>query len=110
MVGSFLMLFAAVFLNIIGLNIGKWLQNAGGVGTYIPLLMLIGIGAYVWRVHGSATHFTASNMRPVWDWGTVNFWPQIAFAFTALELCSTMSEEVHEPHKTFLEQSWDPEF
>jgi amino acid transporter len=101
MVGSFLMLFAAVFLNIIGLNIGKWLQNAGGVGTYIPLLMLIGIGAYVWRAHGSATHFTASNMRPVWDWGTVNFWPQIAFAFTALELCSTMSEEVHEPHKTF---------
>ncbi len=78
----FLLLFAAVFLNIIGLNIGKWLQNAGGVGTYIPLLMLVGIGAYVWRTHGSATHFTASNMRPVWNWGTVNFWPQIAFAFS----------------------------
>ncbi len=27
----------AVLLNIIGLNIGKWLQNAGGVGTYLPL-------------------------------------------------------------------------
>jgi len=40
-------------------------------------------------------------MMPVWNWGTVNFWPQIAFAFTALELCSTMSEEVHEPHRTF---------
>ena len=26
----------AVVLNIIGLNIGKWLQNAGGVGTYVP--------------------------------------------------------------------------
>ena len=99
--GSFAMLFAAVFLNIIGLNIGKWLQNAGGVGTYVPLLMLIGLGAYVWRLHGSATHFTWSNMMPVWNWGTVNFWPQIAFAFTALELCSTMSEEVREPHKTF---------
>jgi len=99
--GSFAMLFAAVFLNIIGLNVGKWLQNAGGIGTYVPLLMLIGMGGYVWRVHGSATHFTWSNMMPVWNWGTVNFWPQIAFAFTALELCSTMSEEVREPHKTF---------
>ena len=99
--GSFIMLFAAVFLNIIGLNIGKWLQNAGGVGTYIPLVMLIGLGAYVWHAHGSVTHFTRSNMMPVWNWGTVNFWPQIAFAFTALELCSTMSEEVREPHKTF---------
>jgi glutamate:GABA antiporter len=101
LIGSFAMLFAAMLLNIIGLNIGKWLQNAGGVGTYAPLLMLIGMGAYLWRVHGSATHFTWSNMMPVWNWGTVNFWPQIAFAFTALELCSTMSEEVREPHKTF---------
>jgi glutamate:GABA antiporter len=101
LIGSFAMLFLAVFLNIIGLNVGKWLQNAGGVGTYAPLLMLIGMGAYLWRVHGSATHFTWSNMMPVWNWGTVNFWPQIAFAFTALELCSTMSEEVREPHKTF---------
>ncbi|HXW61133.1 MAG TPA: APC family permease [Candidatus Acidoferrales bacterium] len=101
LVGSFIMLFAAVFLNLIGLNIGKWLQNAGGVGTYVPLLMLIALGGYLWHVHGSATHFTWSNMMPVWNWGTVNFWPQIAFAFTALELCSTMSEEVREPHKTF---------
>jgi glutamate:GABA antiporter len=100
-VGSFIMLFAAVFLNIIGLNVGKWLQNAGGVGTYVPLVMLIGLGAYAWHAHGSVTHFTRSNMMPVWDWGTVNFWPQIAFAFTALELCSTMSEEVRDPHKTF---------
>jgi len=98
---SIVMLFSAVWLNIIGLNIGKWLQNAGGVGTYVPLMMLIGLGAYLWRAHGSQTHFTVSNMMPVWNWGTVNFWPQIAFAFTALELCSTMSEEVHEPHRTF---------
>ena len=99
--GSFLLLGIAVWLNIIGLNIGKWLQNAGGIGTYVPLLMLVGMGVYVWHEHGSATHFTFSNMLPAWDWGTVNFWPQIAFAFTALELCSTMSEEVRDPQKTF---------
>ncbi len=98
---AIVMLFAAVLLNIIGLNIGKWLQNAGGVGTYLPLMMLIGLGAYLWHARGSTTHFTSHNMMPVWNWGTVNFWPQIAFAFTALELCSTMSEEVHEPHRTF---------
>jgi amino acid transporter len=95
------MLGAAVWLNIIGLNIGKWLQNAGGVGTYVPLMMLIGLGAYLWHARGSMTQFTMRNMMPLWNWDTVNFWPQIAFAFTALELCSTMSEEVREPHKTF---------
>ena len=41
LIGSFVLLFVAVYLNIIGLRIGKWLQNAGGVGTYVPLLMLV---------------------------------------------------------------------
>ena len=31
----------------------------------------------------------------------MNFWPQIAFAFTGLELVSMMSEEIREPRKTF---------
>jgi amino acid transporter len=101
LVGSFVILFAAVFLNIIGLNVGKWLQNAGGVGTYVPLLMLVGIAGYLWHVHGAAEHFTWAAMRPSWNWQTVNFWPQIAFAFTGLELCSAMSEEVRDPRRTF---------
>jgi len=97
---SLSLLLVAVILNIIGLNIGKWLQNAGGVGTYVPLLMLVGIAAVVsWR-HGSVTHFTVSNMLPAWNWDTVNFWSQIAFAFTGLELVSAMSEEVRDPRRT----------
>ena len=81
---SIALLVVAVVLNIIGLNIGKWLQNAGGVGTYVPLLMLVGISALVVFRHGSATHFTWHNMIPALNWGTVNFWSQIAFAFTGL--------------------------
>ena len=46
---SLAMLLAAVVLNIIGLNIGKWLQNAGGVGTYLPLLILAGVAMVVCR-------------------------------------------------------------
>jgi amino acid transporter len=97
---SLSLLLVAVVLNIIGLNIGKWLQNAGGVGTYVPLLMLAAIAALVtWR-YGSATHFTVANMMPSWNWDTVNFWSQIAFAFTGLELVSAMSEEVRDPRRT----------
>lgn len=100
LVVSLAMLLVAVALNIIGLNIGKWLQNAGGVGTYAPLVILAAVAAIVsWR-HGSATHFTIANMLPAWNWDTVNFWSQIAFAFTGLELVSAMSEEVHDPRRT----------
>jgi glutamate:GABA antiporter len=100
LVVSLAILLVAVVLNIVGLNIGKWLQNAGGVGTYLPLLMLVGIAVVVcWR-SGSATHFTVANMMPTWNWSTVNFWSQIAFAFTGLELVSAMSEEVRDPRRT----------
>ena len=94
------LLIVAVVLNIIGLNIGKWLQNAGGVGTYVPLLILVVVAGLVAFRHGSATHFTARNMLPTWNWDTVNFWSQIAFAFTGLELVSAMSEEVRDPRRT----------
>jgi amino acid transporter len=99
--GSFALFFVAVFMNIIGLRIGKWLQNAGAVGTFVPLVMLIVAAACVWYRHGSVTQFTWSNIQPHWNWDTVNFWPQIAFAFGGLELVSSMSEEVKNPRKTF---------
>lgn len=101
LIGSFVLLFVAVFMNIIGLRIGKWLQNAGGVATFLPLMMLVAIAFIVWLRQGSVTHFSWSNMLPHWDWSTVNFWPQIAFAFAGLELVSCMSEEIREPRKTF---------
>jgi glutamate:GABA antiporter len=94
------LLFVAVVLNIIGLNIGKWLQNAGGVSTYLPLLMLVAIAAALWSRHDSIAHITWTSMKPVWNWDTVNFWSQIAFAFTGLELVSAMSAEVHNPQRT----------
>jgi amino acid transporter len=93
-------LLIAVGLNIIGLNIGKWLQNAGGVSTYAPLLMLVVLGGFLWLRHGSVTHLTWANVLPVWNWDTVNFWSQIAFAFSGLELVSAMSQEVRDPQRT----------
>lgn len=94
------LLLVAVILNILGLNIGKWLQNAGGAATYLPLVMLVGVAALVWMRHGSVTHFSLGNIMPVWNWDTVNFWSSIAFAFTGLELVSAMSAEVRDPQRT----------
>ena len=100
LVVSLALLLVAVILNIIGLNIGKWLQNAGGLSTYLPLLILVAIAAFLALRHGSVTAFTRTNVLPVWNWDTVNFWSQIAFAFTGLELVSAMSAEIHNPQRT----------
>jgi glutamate:GABA antiporter len=100
LIGSMILLLVAVGFNIIGLNIGKWLQNAGGVSTYLPLVILTVLGAVLWFHHGSVSQFTWASMKPSWSWDTVNFWSQIAFAFTGLELVSAMSQEIREPRKT----------
>jgi amino acid transporter len=100
-IGSLVLLAIAVGLNIVGLNIGKWLQNAGGVATYLPLLILAVVGATFAAKHGVATQLTAHNIKPVWNWGTVNFWSQIAFAFSGMELICAMSDEVKDPRRTF---------
>lgn len=98
--GSLGLLFVAVIFNIIGLHVGKWLQNAGGVSTYVPLLILVGVAGVLWMRQGPITHFTWANSMPTWNWDTVNFWSQIAFAFTGLELVSAMSGEIRDPRKT----------
>src|SRR5215472_21080 len=100
---SIALLGVAVVLNLVGLDIGKWLQNAGGVATYVPLLMLAGIAWYVGSHQGTATHFSWKSSMLPWppDIDKLNFWSNIAFAFTGMELVCAMSEEVREPRKTF---------
>ena len=94
------LLWVSIALNIIGLNIGKWLQNIGGVATYVPLTILAVVALLVWKRHGAATPLTWANIQPHWSWDTVNFWSQIAFAFTGLELVSAMSEEIRDAQRT----------
>lgn len=98
--GSLGLLLVAVAFNIVGLNVGKWLQNAGGVATYAPLMILVGIAGILAFRQPSMTHFSWSGALPVWNWDTVNFWSQIAFAFTGLELVSAMSGEIRDPRRT----------
>jgi amino acid transporter len=96
------LLAVASILNLVGLNVGKWLQNAGGVSTYVPLTMLVLIAAAVnFYSHGAVIPVNWSNLRPTLDLGALNFWSSIAFAFTGMELVCTMSEEVRDPRRTF---------
>jgi len=52
---------------------------------------------------GTATHFSWHSVMLDWppDIDKLNFWSNIAFAFTGMELVCAMSEEVREPRKTF---------
>ncbi|MEP6618693.1 MAG: APC family permease [bacterium] len=95
-------LWLAVLINIVGVGTGKWLQNAGGLGTYLPGVVLIVLGAVAMLTgHPSANPMTAQNVVP--DLGHLsglNLWASIAFAFAGLELSSAMGGEVRDPRRT----------
>ena len=37
----------AVTMNVVGLNVGKWLNNVGAMASWIPAAVLIVLGAVV---------------------------------------------------------------
>src|SRR5437764_3428315 len=93
-------LWIATVINIVGAGTGKWLQNAGGVGTYVPGLILILLGVYGAVTASPANEFSAATLKPdLGDLPALNLLASIAFAFAGLELASTMGDEVENPRR-----------
>src|SRR6267378_2281206 len=39
----------AVTMNVVGLNVGRWLNNVGAIAGWTPALLLIALGIVAWR-------------------------------------------------------------
>ena len=89
----------ATWLNVVGLGVGKWLHNAGGLGTWIPILLLVVMAAVALARFGPATEIAASDLVPKTSLGDMIFWSTIAFGFAGLETASLMSEEIVDPRQ-----------
>src|SRR5438132_13288756 len=61
---SLLTLTAATLLNIVGLDVGKWLHNIGALAMWIPVLIVIGMGLLAYHRFGSAATFSIHSMTP----------------------------------------------
>jgi len=98
---TLLALWLAVALNIVGLRTGRWLQNLGAVGSYLPGVLLVALGAYAAFNRPAATPLTLQSITPdLGDWSALNLWASIAFAFAGLELCAVMGAEIKDPRRT----------
>ncbi|HET7240708.1 MAG TPA: APC family permease [Gemmatimonadales bacterium] len=94
-------LWFAVLLNIVGLRTGRWLQNVGAIGTYLPGILLVGFGAYAFFTRPAATPMPLEALVPDLSSRTrLNLWASIAFAFAGLELCAVLGGEVKDPRRT----------
>src|SRR5438477_13202684 len=91
---SIVTLTIVTILNVVGLDVGKWLHNAGAVAMWLPVVIIIGMGVIAWHRFGSATSFNATSMIPSTRFKDMIFWSSLTFAFGGCETASFMGEEI----------------
>ena len=99
LVTSLALLALLTALNIAGLGVGKWINNAGAIGTAIAAAVLIGLGVVIWLKFG--THLSAAEFRIPADYrSSLNAFGVICFGLVGLELASVMGDEIRDPGRT----------
>ena len=100
---SLVMISLALGSHLIGLRYGKWTQIFGGIGSYALGLLIIVAAFLVYQKRGSATHL---QLKPEWNWATLNFWSQIAYALTGLELAPMLGSEIRDAGEVLPKSAW----
>jgi amino acid transporter len=100
---SLTVIWIAIGTNMVGMRIGKWTENLGGVSAWVLGALLAGAAALVWMKRGAATPL---HVVPEWNWQTVSFWATIAYAMSGLELAGLMGGEIRDPERTLPRAGW----
>ena len=96
---SLTLLAALVYFNILGLGVGKWINNIGAIGTFIAAAVLIGLGVVIYTRFG--TTITAADFKiPADPRFVLNSFGVICFGLVGLELASVMGDEIQDPRRT----------
>src|SRR5271169_4633024 len=90
----------ALALNVVGLNVGKWLSNLGSMGTWLPVGLLCVVGMVAWMKFGSASSFDAGSMTPSLNPGMFGVWATLLYAFSGAEAASFMGDEIKDARRT----------
>lgn len=99
LIASVVLLAILVVLNIVGLGVGKWINNLGGIGTLIAAFLLMGLGVIVLAKFGTHVHWS-DFQAPASPRFVLNSFGVICFGLVGLELASIMGDEIENPRKT----------
>jgi glutamate:GABA antiporter len=98
-IASIALLVLLTVLNILGLGVGKWINNVGAFGTFIAAAVLIALGVVIWSRFGT-TIKAADFAIPANPRSVLNSFGVICFGLVGLELASVMGDEIQEPRRT----------
>jgi len=96
---SLAVLWVILILNILGMQLAKWIQNLAGVAKWLTALLIIVLGAYFFVKKGSSTPIHTSSLLPARNADALRTWSQICFALAGFELVTLMGAEIRRPEK-----------
>ena len=96
---SLALLVLLTLFNILGLGVGKWINNIGAIGTFVAAAVLIGLGVVIW-LHFGSTVSSADFKIPANPKFVLNSFGVICFGLVGLELASVMGDEIKDPRRT----------
>jgi amino acid transporter len=100
---AMVLLWAFTALNVIGLGVGKWVNNVGGMGAVVAALTLLTVAGVAFaRSGGQGLHALpgVSGLLPTLsEWRTVSAFSVICFGLVGLELGAVMGDEVRDPRR-----------
>jgi amino acid transporter len=99
-VASLIGLAVGTVVNVLGIEVGKWLSNVGAIARWLATALLVVIGVAAWVKLGSATAFSGRALLPGTHLKDIIFWSTIAFALTGLESASFLGDEIRDARRT----------
>ena len=99
LIASVVLLTLLVVLNVVGLGVGKWVNNLGGIGTFVAAFLLMGLGVVTYMKFGTSIHW-ADFQIPANPRFVLNSFGVICYGLVGLELASIMGDEIEDPRKT----------
>ena len=97
---SLLALWIVMIFNIIGLKLGRWINNIGGIGTWISGTFLIAFGIIAIAKYGVANPMPAESFfSNIITFDKLSFWASMCFGFAGLELAAVLAGEIKQPQK-----------
>jgi amino acid transporter len=88
----------AVAVNVVTLDVGKWIPNLGAIIKVIIFVAVIVGALFYTQEHGMANPLTFETMKP--DWGSsLQYIPAIIYGMLGFELVSASSDEMQNPAK-----------
>jgi amino acid transporter len=98
---SLALLWVITGINVLGLDVGKWVQSIGAVGTLLTTAVILAVGLITLSMQGAANTIDVPSVFSGFnDWRTVALLSVVCLNYVGLELGSVLGDEIKEPRRS----------